>query len=75
MSQTKQACKESQITIGMLEFRPTKEKFEAVGKMVWEILNRPESKRTYLKYKGKELICYECVIQGTWGEDYVNKTS
>jgi hypothetical protein len=64
----KEANKDTDISIGLLEFRPTEENFAKIGRMVWEVLNRPESRRkqTY-KIQGKktELHCQEVIVQGT----------
>lgn len=61
----KAAAAEHQVTVGMLEFKETPEYFEKLGRLVWDILKRPESERCYLEYKGQKLHCQECVVHGT----------
>lgn len=64
----KKCCRESQINIGLLEFKPTEENFANLGRLVFEVLNRPESKRKYsivIKDRKCILHCQEVVIHGT----------
>ena len=61
----KEFATESQVSVGLLEFKPTPENLQALGKTVWEVLQRSSSRKPYIEIKGTKLYCYECVVHGT----------